>query len=153
MAQIKNPSDRTLPRGQAALTVGADPAGTATLPLVAPGQELTLPLGVDKAVRSFRNIAQEKTEKGLFSKDDVTRYAVTIEVQNPYPVALPLRVIDELPLQGDKNIEVELIEAKGAEKEEGTGKLTWRVTAPASGKVKLAFVYQLKRPKGYRVHQ
>ena len=38
-------------------------------------------------------------------------------------------------------------------REEGTGKLTWRVTAPASGKVKLAFVYELKRPKGYKVHQ
>jgi len=115
---------------------------------IVPGEQ---PIALRAA--GFRNVAQEKTEKGLFSKDDVTRYRVTIEVQNPYPVALPLRVIDQLPLQGDKNIEVELIEAKGAEKEDGTVKLTWRVSAPASGKVKLAFVYQLKSPKGYKVHQ
>ena len=38
VAQLKNPSRRTLPRGQAALSVGADPSGNATLPLVAPGQ-------------------------------------------------------------------------------------------------------------------
>ena len=153
VAQLKNPSRRTLPRGQAALSVGADPSGNATLPLVAPGQEVTLPLGLDPALRSFRNIAQVKRETGLFTKDDVTRYAVTIEVANPYPWPIPLRIVDQVPLQGDKNIEVEVIEAEGAEREEGTGKLTWRLTAKASGKVKLGFVYQLKRPRGYRVHQ
>ena len=153
VAQLKNPSRRTLPRGQASLSVGADRSGTATLPLVAPGQEVTLPLGLDPGFRSFRNIAQVKRETGLFTKDDVTRYAVTIEVANPYPVPLPLRVVDQLPLQGDKNLEVELIEAEGAQREEGTGKLTWRLTAPAAGKVKIGFVYQLKRPRGYQVHQ
>ena len=153
VAQLKNPSQRTLPRGQAALSVGQDPSGTATLPLVAPGQEVTLPLGLDPAVRFFRNIAQVKRETGLFTKDDVTRYAVTIEVANPYPVPIPLRVVDQVPLQGDKNLEVEVIEAQGAEREEGTGKLTWRLTAPPAGKVKLGFVYQLKRPRGYQVHQ
>jgi len=153
VAQIKNPSRRTLPRGQAALSVGADPSGTATVPLVAPGQEFTLPLGVDPALRTFRNVAQVQTEKGLFTKDDVTRYAVSIEVQNPYPAAVPLRIVDQVPLAGDKNVEVELIEAQGAERDEGTGKLTFRRTAPAAGKVKVGFVYQLKRPKGYRVHQ
>ena len=153
VARLRNPSQRTLPQGQAALSVGKDPSGTAVLPLVAPGQEITLPLGLDPALRSFRNIAQVKHETGLFTKDDVTRYAVTIEVANPYPAALPLRIVDQVPLQGDKNLEVEVIEANGGEREEGTGKLTWRVTAPASGKVKLGFVYQLKRPRGYRVHQ
>lgn len=153
VAQIKNPSLRTLPRGQAALAVGDDPAGSASLPLVAPGEEFTLPLGIDRAVKTFRNIAQVQSEHGLFSKDEVTRYAVTIEVANPYPVAIPLRVVDQLPLQGDKNIEVSLVEAKGAEKDDAKGSLTWKLQAPASGKVKLAFVYELKRPKGYRVHQ
>ena len=69
-------------------------------------------------------------------------------MQNPYPAPVPLRIVDQLPLQGDKNIEVQLVDAQGAEREEGTGKLTWRVTAPASGKFKLAFVYQLKRCSG-----
>ena len=46
-----------------------------------------------------------------------------------------------------------IIEAEGAQREEGTGKLTWRLTAPAAGKVKIGFVYQLKRPRGYQVHQ
>jgi hypothetical protein len=153
VAQIKNPSRRTLPRGQAALAVGADPAGAAEVPLVAPGQEFTLPLGIDRALRPIRNVAQVQSEKGLFSKDEVTRYATTIELANPYPAPLPLRIVDQLPLPGDKNVEVELIEAQGAAREEGTGKLTWRLTAPASGKVKVGFLYELKRPKGYKVHQ
>jgi len=153
VAQLKNPSQRTLPGGHAQLAVGADPAGTAALKLVAPGEEVTLPLGIDRALKSFRNVAQVQAEKGIFTKDDVTRYAVTIEVQNPYPQALPLRIVDELPLQADKNIEVNLMDAAGAERDAATGKLTWRLTAPPSGTSKVAFVYELKRPKGFRVHQ
>ena len=153
VAQIKNPSLLTLPAGQAQLSVGADPAGTAALKLVAPGEEVTLPLGIDRAVRSFRNVQQIQAEKGIFSKDEVTRYAVIIEVQNPYPAALPLRIVDELPLQGDKNIEVTVVDAAGAERDADTGKLTWRTTAPPSGTTKIVFQYELNRPKGYRVHQ
>jgi len=153
VAQIKNPSRRTLPRGPAALAVGADPAGAAEVPLVAPGQEFTLPLGIDRALRPIRNVAQVQSEKGIFSKDEVTRYATTIELANPYPAPLPLRIVDQLPLPGDKNVEVELIEAQGAARDEGKGSLTWRLTAPASGKVKVGFLYELKRPKGYKVHQ
>jgi hypothetical protein len=153
VARLKNPSERTLPRAEASLSVGADPAGTATLPLVAPGQELTLPLGIDRGIRTFRNVALVQSEKGIFSKDDVTRYAVTIEVQNPHPAAVPLRIVDQLPLPGNKDVEIELVEARGAQREADTGKLTFVATAPPAGSVKVGFVYQLKRPKGYEVHQ
>jgi hypothetical protein len=153
VAKGRNPSRRTLPGGEASLSVGADLAGTAELQIVSPGAEFTLPLGIDRAIKSFRNVAQVQTEKGIFSKDEVTRYAVTIEVANPYPAKVPLQIFDQLPLPGDKNVEISLVDGQGAERDEKTGKLTWRLTAPPSGTVKIAFVYDLKRPKGFKVHQ
>jgi hypothetical protein len=38
-------------------------------------------------------------------------------------------------------------------RDQNTGKLEWQVTVPASGKALVSFVYTLKRPKGYRLHQ
>ncbi len=153
IARIKNPSLRILPRANAQLTVGQDLAGIALLPLMRPGVEVELPLGVDRAIHTQRNVAQVQSEQGLFSKDDVTRYLVTIEVANPYPAAVSLRVIDQYPLTGDNHMEVELLEAPCAQVDKAIGKLTWTLQVAPAEKVKLGFIYQLKRPKGFRVHQ
>jgi uncharacterized protein (TIGR02231 family) len=154
VAQIKNPSKLMLPGGRADLFVGQDPSGTASLSLVAPGEQFTLPLGLDRAVKPVRNVDQVLTEKGLFSKDEVTRYTVTIEVANPYAHALPLRVVDQLPLAGDKDTEVKLLSSEPkAALDADRGELVWRLSVPASAKQIVTFSYELKRPKGYRVHQ
>ena len=120
---------------------------------MSPGEEITLPLGIDRAVKPFRNVAQVQSERGLFSKDDVTRYEVTIEVANPYAAAIAMRVVDQLPLVGDKNVQIEDADVHGAEVEQGTGKLTWRLNAPPRGKAVVKYAYTLRRPKGYKVHQ
>lgn len=154
VAEIKNPSARTLPGGHADLFVGQDPSGTARLSLVAPGESFTLPLGLDRALKPVRNVTQVQTEKGVFSKDEVTQYTVTIEVANPYPHALPLKVVDQVPLAADANTEITLARSDPpAALDKDKGELTWRLQLPASGKQVLTFVYELKRPKGYRVHQ
>lgn len=152
-ARLRNPSQRTLPRAQAQLTVGDDLAGSATVPLSRPGAEVELPLGVDRALHPQRNVAQLKGEEGIFSKDEITRYLVTIEISNPYAAPIALRVIDQYPLIGDNHIEVQLLEAPRAQVERETGKLTWALQLAPAEKVKLAFTYQLKRPRGFKVNQ
>ena len=154
VATLKNSSARTLPGGAADLFVGDDPAGTARLELVAPGEQVTLPLGLDRAIKPVRNVTQVQAEKGVFSKDEVTEYVVTVEVANPYPQAIPLRIVDQVPLAGDKNGEVKLLRSAPAAKPDAdTGQIEWRVQVPASGKTLVTFAYELRRPKGYRVRQ
>ena len=154
VATLKNPSARTLPGGAADLFVGDDPAGTARLQLVAPGEQVTLPLGLDRAIKPVRNVTQVQAEKGVFSKDDVTEYVVTIEVANPYPQPIPLRIVDQVPLPGDKNGEVNLLRSSPEVKRNpDTGQVEWHVQVPASGKTLVTFAYELKRPKGYKVRQ
>ncbi len=154
LATLKNPSQRALPGGPADLFVGDDPAGTARLQLVAPGEPIELPLGLDRAIKPVRNVTQVQGEKGLFSKDEVTQYTVTIEVGNPYQQAIPLRVVDQVPLNGDKNAEVKLLKTSPETKPNAdTGQLEWRLEVPASGRAQVSFTYELKRPKGALVHQ
>ena len=63
VAEIKSPSKQVLPGGNANLFVGADPAGTARLNLVSPGEAFTLPLGLDRAIKPVRNVKLVQAEK------------------------------------------------------------------------------------------
>jgi len=154
VAEIKNPSKEALPGGRANLFVGADPAGTASIGTVAPGETFTLPLGLDRALKPVRNVKVTTVEKGLINKDEVNEYVVTTEVANPYRSPMALKLYDQIPLAGDRNVEIKLVKSEPAARvDEVKGELAWQVTVPPSGKTAVTFVYTLKRPKGYRLHQ
>lgn len=155
-ADLKNPSQQVLPGGPATLSVGADPAGTAQLKLVSPGEQVTLPLGLDRAIKIVRNVQVVDATEGVVSKDDVSTYAVSIEVVNPYRTAVALRVFDQWPLPqpNQKDLETKLIDSRpGAIQDALTGRLEWRLSLKPNEKQTLTFNYQVKRPKSWRLYQ
>jgi uncharacterized protein (TIGR02231 family) len=154
VAELKNPAAWPLPAGNASLYVGADPAGTAQLKLVSPGESFTLPLGIDRALKPVRNVKVVDAEKGLISKDDLSEYTVSIQLANPYRAPVAVRIYDQIPVTGDKEVEVKLLEMKPeAKRDEVRGHLEWRLTVPPGQKTEVAFRYSLKRPKGWRMNQ
>ncbi|WNG36549.1 mucoidy inhibitor MuiA family protein [Archangium violaceum] len=154
VAQLRSPSKQVLPGGEAQLFVGADPSGQAQLQLVSPGEPFTLPLGIDPAVRPVRNVRLVTSEKGFLNKDDVTEYAVTLEVANPYPFPLSVRLHDQWPLPGDKNVEVKLVSTEPyAEQDADKGTLEWRLSIPPSRKSEVTFRYTVRHPKNWRLQQ
>lgn len=154
VAEIKSPSKQVLPGGQANLFVGADPAGTARLKLVSPGEAFTLPLGIDRAVRPTRNVKLVLSEKGFIGKDELSEYVVTLEIPNPYAMPLKVRLLDQWPVTSDKNVEIKLLKVEPwAIQDPVKGSLEWHLTIPASGKSTASFSYSIRRPKGWRLHQ
>ena len=154
VAELKNPSQQVLPGGPAQLYVGADPAGTARLELVSPGESFTLPLGIDRALKPVRNVQLVEATQGLISKDEVGTYTVTIELANPYRAPIAVRVIDQFPLATQKEVETKLLKsAPQAKSDDKTGELEWRVTIPAQKKQVFTFSYTVKRPKGWKLQQ
>jgi hypothetical protein len=154
VADIKNQGTEPLPSAQAQLFVGADPAGVAQLGLMAPGEVISLPLGLDHAIRPARNVAVSTVEKGIISKDEVSEYTVTTEIVNPYRVPVQARISDQVPLVGDKNVEIKLLQTEpAAQFDEKTGVLEWRPQLAPGAKLVTKFVYSLRRPKGYRLGQ
>jgi uncharacterized protein (TIGR02231 family) len=154
VAELQSPSKQVLPGGEASLFVGSDPAGTATLKLVSPGERFTLPLGVDRAVRPVRNVKLVQSEKGFIGKDEETAYVVTLEVANPYAFPLPVRIHDQWPLTRDEDVEIKLVRTEPAARQDKVkGTLEWELTVPASGKTVVTFEYTLRHPKGWRMHQ
>jgi hypothetical protein len=154
VAELRSPSRKVMPGGDAQLFVGADPAGQARLTLVSPGEPFTLPLGIDSAVRPVRNVKLLTSEKGLIGKDELTEYLVTIEVANPYPFALPVRIHDQWPLSRGEDVEVKLVRTEpSAEQDTAKGTLVWRLSVPPSEKRAVSFLYTVRHPKGWRLEQ
>lgn len=154
VAEIRNPGNEPLPGGRAQLFVGADPAGVAQLKLIAPGEVFTLPLGLDRAIRPVRNVNVTTVEKGLINKDEISEYVVTTEVTNPYRMPIDVKLHDQIPIIGDKNVEIRLVRTDPQAKlDDKKGSLDWRLTIAPGAKITTTFVYTLKRPKGYRLNQ
>jgi hypothetical protein len=154
VAELKNPSQQVLPGGPAQLYVGADPAGTARLKLVSPGESFTLPLGIDRALKPVRNVQLVEATTGVISKDEVGTYTVTIELANPYKAPVAVRVFDQLPVTELKELESKLIDSKPtATVDAKKGSLEWRATIGAGQKSIFTFTYTLKRPRGWKLNQ
>jgi hypothetical protein len=155
VAEVKNPTGQPLPGGQAKLFVGADPAGVARLKTVAAGETFTLPLGLDRSIKPIRNVRVVTSESGILSKDETSEYTVTIEVANSGRQPIRLRVVDQIPVTDDKDLQVKLVRTSPAVSDQDPvkGKLEWQLAVPASSKATVSFVYTLKRPKGYHLHQ
>ncbi|MFN7134429.1 MAG: DUF4139 domain-containing protein, partial [Myxococcales bacterium] len=154
VAELKNPSDAPLPGGTAQLFVGDDPAGQARLELVSPQETFTLPLGLDRAIKHARNVELVTSEEGLIGKDEVTRYRTTIEIANPWPTPVAIKVFDQHPVPTDGDTRIELLETKPwAIQDKATGKLEWHLTLPPNGRTTVEFTYSLRRPKNWRLYQ
>lgn len=154
VAEVKNPSQQVLPGGPAQLSVGSDPAGTAQLQLVSPGEAFTLPLGIDRALKPVRNVQLVEETQGLISKDEVGTYTVRIELANPYRAPIAVRVADQWPLATQKEVETKLLSVQpAATKDDKKGSLEWRLTIPPQQKQLFTFSYQVKRPKNWKLQQ
>ncbi len=154
VAELKNPSADPLPGGPAELFVGDDPAGEAQLPLAAPGEKFTLPLGVDRAIKPVRRVELVQAETGFISKDDVRHYKVVIELANPYPRAVAVHVVDQWPVTTDAHVKIKLDQTDPwAEQEPVKGQLDWRLTLPASGKQTITYSFTVTVPRGWLLYQ
>lgn len=154
VAEMRNPTTQALPPGPATLFVGSDPAGDAQLALMSPGEAVTLPLGLDRALVPIRNVKLVTSEKGVFSKDEINEYEVSIELASSYGRALPVRIVDQIPMTDQKDVEVRLLRTEpAAALAKDNGALEWRLQVPPSGKTRVSFTYSVKRPKGWVLHQ
>ena len=105
-------------------------------------------------IQVVRNTKLLSAEKGFISKDGVNTYEVTLELLNPRGATLDARVIDQIPLKGDKHVEVKLDKMEPwAIHDEHEGTLEWHVQLAAKQKKVITFQYTLTYPKGAKLRQ
>jgi uncharacterized protein (TIGR02231 family) len=153
-ARVDNGATLPLLAGPATIFVKGTYSGEAQLPTTGPGGTIELPLGADEDIQLTRTVVPQTSSQGfLVGQQDLTDYAVTIEVGNYKKVPITLRLVDVLPKTAVDKIEIKLLSSTPAlrEPQDGDGLIAWVVDVPAGGTKKVSFTYRIIRPKGWRL--
>ncbi len=108
-AQMVLPAGTPLLPGPLSLFRDGTFVGAGALPLLSPGEEHQLGFGIDDLVRVKHATLEEKRgETGLIStsRTDVRNFKLTIK--NLHERAMPVTVIDQVPVSNNQDIKVEL---------------------------------------------
>ena len=108
-AKLALPKGSPLLPGPVSLFRDGTFVGTGRLPLLVAGEEHELGFGIDDAVRVKHAIAEEKRgETGLISSSRTDQRNYKITVKNLHERAIPLTIIDQVPVALNQDIKVEL---------------------------------------------
>ncbi len=154
-ARVKNATKQPILAGKMSIFVNGDFAGEGKLDTTGPGGVLMLPLGADEDIRLERHVAPKTRTEGTFSKEEITDYAVHMEVGNYKKRSVTVDVFDVLPKTNNEDMEVKLLSAKPAtaKKPDSKGRLKWRLILKPGETRKIDFVYSIRRPKDWQLTQ
>ena len=141
--------------GQVSLFRDTTFVGNGRLPLLAPGEEHELGFGIDDAIRVRYAIAEEKRgETGIItsSKTDSRSYRIT--VKNLHERAIPLTVLDQIPMSQNADIKVELTGKTAPSRrdvDDKRGVLAWDMTLGPDEERVIEFGYRTTWPAAKKV--
>jgi hypothetical protein len=108
---------------------------------------LSISLGKDKSVSIKRELQKQfTTRQFLGTKKEETR-SWLISVKNNKLQDINITMVDQIPLSTLEEIEVTPINLSNAQKDEETGKLTWKLNLKPSEKKDINLKYSVKYPK------
>jgi uncharacterized protein (TIGR02231 family) len=141
--------------GQVSLFRDSTFVGNGRLPLLAPGEEHELGFGVDDAVRVRHAVAEEKrAESGIItsSKTDTRSYRIT--VKNLHERAIPVTIIDQIPVSQNADIKIEPLGKTAPTKrdmEDKRGLLAWDVELKPDEEKVVEFGYRVTWPAAKKI--
>jgi uncharacterized protein (TIGR02231 family) len=130
--------------------------GQGFVPLLSPGEETRLGFGADDLIKVVRaEVKRMSGEEGLLTTSNVDTRAYDITVKNLHDFALPVTVIDQMPVSTTEEITVETLtgmtppSVKDFDKKPGV--LAWSFDlAPKTDKL-IRHGYKITSPRDYRV--
>ncbi len=112
---------------------------------------LDISMGRDKGIVVSRKKVDEFCKNSTLGGNHKTTRAYDIEVRNNKSKSVDIFVYDQIPLTTKKEVEVSVDELGGAEYNEKTGELKWKMTLAPGATQKVTFKFQVKYPKEYNL--
>ena len=112
---------------------------------------MTISLGRDKAISINREKVKDFTANQMLSSQRKDTRTWEITVRNNKSQKVSVTIEDQVPLSNNSEIVVEKGEISGAEFDDKTGKLTWKLNLEPKESKKLTFSYTVKYPKKGKV--
>jgi uncharacterized protein (TIGR02231 family) len=154
-AKLALPKGSPLLPGPVSLFRDGTFVGTSRLPLLVAGEEHELGFGADDAVRVKHAIAEEKRgETGLISSSRTDQRNYKITVKNMHERAIPLTVIDQVPVALNQDIKVELTGRTAPTRrdlDDKRGVVAWETKLDPDEERLIEFGYRVTWPGGRNV--
>jgi len=141
--------------GQVALFRDGTFVGNGRLPLLSPGEEHELGFGVDDAVRVRHAVAEEKrAETGIITSSKTDTRSFRITVKNLHERAIPVTVIDQIPVAQNADIKIELLGKSSPTRrdmEDKRGLLAWDMELKPDEEKAVEFGYRVTWPAAKKI--
>lgn len=108
---------------------------------------LEISLGRDRGIGIKRTMLKDYTSDKFIGASRKVEKGWEIQIKNNKSREISIVIVDQYPVTTNKDIIIERIEHSGAEVEDATGKLTWRITLKPGETTKLLIRYSVKFPK------
>lgn len=139
--------DLNLLPGEANVFFEGTYVGMSFLDLDQPKDTMDISLGRDKGVIVERVKRKTTNEKALIGSKRTVSVGWDITVRNTKSVPVELELRDQYPLSPRSEVEVKLVENGGADVNDQTGLLTWKINVAPKETKKVGFAYTVKYPK------
>jgi uncharacterized protein (TIGR02231 family) len=156
-AKIKNETDYPLLAGSAGIFLNNTFVATSKVEEVQPGQEFWTFLGADDGIKVERKLINRVEEQGgMFSKKTKITFNYEISVTNGHAAEEEVVVFDQLPLSGNEEIHVDLIEPRWKENTAELHKndqdiLEWYYKIKPDEKIVVPLKFSVEYPEGKNV--
>jgi len=154
-AKLSAPKGSPVLPGQVSLFRDGTFVGTGRLPLLVGGEDHELGFGGDDLVRVRHAIAEEKKgETGLISTSRTDERNFKITVKNMHERAIPVTVLDQLPVSRNQDIKVEQTGRVAPTKkdvDDQRGVLAWELKLEPDEEKTIDFGYRVIWPSGKNI--
>jgi len=151
VAKAPAPKDYPLLSGPVRVFAGGAYLGSFALNETVPGQEFSLPFGVDNRIRVERTpLPQARSHEGITGKDRRIAYAFRTTVENLRDQNVTLVVEDRVPVSEDERVVVERgkeTTAGAEEVKDRPGVIEWKLTLEPRQKRDIVLAYSVRFPK------
>lgn len=107
---------------------------------------LEFSLGEDESIKVERKLINDQNSTKSIGSTKKISQKYEINVRNTKSKAIKIDILDQLPLSGDKNIEIQH-SAPEASYDAITGRLTWTYTIKPAENKKMSYQFEIKYPK------
>lgn len=150
--KVKHTADFPLLPGPVGTFLDGDFVGTSAVPLVASGEEFTLPFGPDEKVKVERKkVAQVSGKRVLLGTRERATYAFETTCQNLRGREVVLDLRDQVPVSQADRVKVSLGDGTTPPTEHGPdGVLRWELKLAPGAKQVVRLEYEVEYPKDER---
>ncbi|MBI1884006.1 MAG: mucoidy inhibitor MuiA family protein [Chlamydiae bacterium] len=153
VADVKNESDIQFLEGDVRVFLEGDFVGTSHIEPVAPGEEVSLHLGIDEGLEIKREGVEDKQdETSFFSKKKEWVRSYKIKIKNFKDKDVELTLWDQIPVSNHEDIVVD--EVQWSEKpveQTGRGLVKWVLNIPAKQEKEVTIHFRITYPTQMQV--